>query len=95
MKFSHWLEAKSPIVFGSFFKDGTITVYINGVRHVYITDAAYHDNWQRLSQHAPNFVLKQIQDLVKKGYAKQEEPKVDKPKSFDIKPVKLTQKTLF
>lgn len=88
MKFAQWLESQNNtnIVFGSFFKDGTVTVYIDGARYVYITDAVYHRKWNETLQYIRSKkpeayrkvafgILNQIKDMVKKGYATQEEPK--------------------
>jgi len=111
MKFAQWLESQNNtnIVFGSFFKDGTVTVYIDGARYVYITDAAYHDKWERtlryIRKERPQAyrkiafgILSQIKDMIKKGRATQEEPKppvVQQPAPELPVPLKPVQKTLF
>lgn len=87
-RFAQWLEANTPqIRFTSFWKDGTVVVYINDAKYVYITDAAYHDRWKALSQHRPFAVLNQIKTMVNKGFAKQIEPSPELAKP--------TQQTLF
>jgi len=89
MKFAHWLESQSnnsKILFGSFFKDGTVTVYINGTRYVYITDASRHHKWDRelewTKRNRPrNYqkvafsFLNEIKIMISLGFATQEEPK--------------------
>jgi len=111
MKFAQWLESQNStnIVFGSFFKDGTVTVYIDGARYVYITDAVYHDRWDRtlkyIKRERPQAyrkvafgILNQIKDMIKKGYATQEEPKpssVTPPTPEPPAVKKPVQKTLF
>jgi hypothetical protein len=89
MKFTQWLESQindSKIKFGSFFTNGTVTVYINGKRYVYITDASYHNDWDKklewIGKHKPQAYqkvafsfLNQIKDMVKNGRATQIEPK--------------------
>lgn len=112
MKFAQWLESQNNtnIVFGSFFKDGTVTVYIDGTRYVYITDAAYHDKWYRTLQYIRSKrpqayrkvafgILSEIKDMVKKGRATQEEPKpapvIQAPPAEAPMPKKPVQGTLF
>ena len=58
MLFRQWLE--NTINFGAFAKDGTVVVYIDGKRYVYITDALFHDKWKRMIPYAPWRVLNQI-----------------------------------
>lgn len=60
------------IKFAGFMNDGTVIVYINGKRYVYITDAVYHDKWKQMVKHAPFRVLNLIKDQVKKGLAFEE-----------------------
>lgn len=111
MKFAQWLKSQNStnIVFGSFFKDGTVTVYIDGAKYVYITDAVYHDRWDRtlkyIKKERPQAyrkvafgILNQIKDMVKKGYATQEYPKpvsAISPTPEAAAPKKPVQRTLF
>lgn len=74
MKFSEFLETTNDIKFGSFWKDGTVAVHINGKRYVYTTDAVYHPAWQRMARYKPGTVLSQIKDMVKRGLAQQIDP---------------------
>ena len=75
LTFLEWLnEATNDIVFGGFWKDGHVVVYIRGKRYVYITDAMYHGKWRLWSRYAPGKVLNDIKSLVKMGSAKQIEP---------------------
>ena len=61
MKFSQWLETRDRPIF-SFWKDGTVIVYINSKRYVYHTDAMFHDRWERMSHYSPWKVLNQIKE---------------------------------
>ena len=76
MKFKDWLflEENDKIVFGAFANDGTVIVYINGKRYVYITDAIHHEKWKKMKNFAPWRVLNMIKEKVKNGSAKQIEP---------------------
>jgi len=109
MKFAQWLEAQNNnrIMFGSFSKDGTVTVYIDGTRYVYITDAVYHGPWydklEYIRRKKPAAyqkiafgILQEIKDMVKRGRATQEQPKPQllspSPTSTPKPPI---QRTLF
>ena len=96
--FSVWLEnQKQRIQFAGWFKDGTVIVYYNGIRHVFITDAVYHDRWKRMSKFNPTLVMSQIAQLVRTGQAQQTEPPSDSRKPIQApnkKPV-LKQPSLF
>lgn len=65
MRFSEYLEMNDNIHFGAFLKDGRIIVYINNKRYVYITDAIYHDRWQKMAPYAP---WKVLNDIKAKSY---------------------------
>lgn len=67
MKFSIWLEKESKILFGGFFKDGRVIVYINGKKYIYVTPAFYHDKWKKLANYSPFKVLNQIKTQIKNG----------------------------
>jgi len=70
MEFLNWLtEQESKILFASFWNDGTIIVYINNKKYVYVTDAIYHNNWKKLASKAPFKVLNQIKNQIKNGEA--------------------------
>jgi hypothetical protein len=78
------MNEQSPAVcqFAGFRNDGTVIVYIDGKRYVYITDAVYHEKWQRmLATHPSNAwrILNQIKEKVKSGDWKQIEPKLVYP----------------
>jgi hypothetical protein len=75
MEFKQWLiENEGDIRFTAFAKDGTVVVYINGKRYVYITDAMYHDKWKRMIPYSPWKVLNIIKTQVAKGQANMVEP---------------------
>jgi len=91
MKFTHWLESQnnSSILFSSFSKDGTVIVYVNGTRYVYITDAFNHGQWNTelewTKKHRPKnyekvayVLLDKIKKMVSRGFATQVEPKTPK-----------------
>lgn len=59
------------IAFGGWFNDGTVIVYVGGVRYVYEVDTMHHHQLKSLSKHRPFSALNQIKDLVKAGKAKQ------------------------
>lgn len=63
------------VAFGGFIKDGRIFAYVNGERKVYITDAIYHNRWERMSKKDPEKVLSQILYQVEKGHAFEEKPR--------------------
>lgn len=82
MKFAQWLESQNNIHF-SFWNDGTVIVYINGRKYVYITDAALHNQWSRRIDYIRSSkpaaydatcfsILNKIKELVKNGRARQE-----------------------
>jgi len=61
MGFKKWLtESERNIRFATFASDGTVVVYINGVRYTYTTDAVYHNKWKRMLPYSPWKVLNQI-----------------------------------
>lgn len=61
MEFKSWLsESEGNIKFASWSKDGTVIVYINGIRYTYMTDAYYHDKWKRMIPYSPWRVLNAI-----------------------------------
>lgn len=64
------VENKS-IQFVSFNSYGDITVYIDGKKYMYNTDAIYHKNWKKKARYRPFSVLNDIKDQVKRGYASQ------------------------
>ena len=107
MKFAQWLEAQNNnrIIFTSFWKDGTVTVYIDGTRYVYITDAVYHGPWHDKLEYIRSKkpaayqkiafgILQEIKDMVKRGRATQEEPK-PQPLNPTSTPKPPIQKTFF
>ena len=67
--FKYFLE--SNIVFSSFWNDGTITVIVDDIKHTFLSDAALHPRWQQMAKRHPELVLKQIMDLVKKGFVQE------------------------
>ena len=60
---------ETKINFAGFWKDGTIIVYIDGKKYVYVTDAIYHDKWKKMANFAPFKVLNQIKAQVENGDA--------------------------
>ena len=64
------VENKS-IQFVSFNSYGDITVYIDGKKYMYNTDAIYHKNWKKKARYRPFSVLNDIKDQMKRGYASQ------------------------
>lgn len=99
MNFSEWLcENNQKIHYGGFWSDGTVIVYINGARYVYITDAVYHNKWRKMIRYQPFRVLNDIKNQVKNGQAQQIEPRIKEPAvQPQISPEipKNQQKTLF
>lgn len=74
MEFLNWLtEQESKILFASFWNDGTVIVYINNKKYVYVTDAIYHNKWKKMASKAPFKVLNQIKNQIKNGKAFQME----------------------
>jgi len=70
MYFKNWIiNEESKINFAGFWKDGTIIVYIDGKKYVYVTDAIYHDKWKRMVNFSPFKVLNQIKSQVEDGSA--------------------------
>jgi hypothetical protein len=77
MEFSKWLnENESKIMFGGFFSDGRVIVYINRKRYVFVTPAWYHERWKKLSNFAPFKVLNQIKKQIKNGESWLLEPSI-------------------
>jgi len=74
--FLQWLEARAPVQFGSFWKDGRITVWISGKRYVYVTDAINHPRIERMARYAPGRALNYIKKMMADGAAYQLEPPV-------------------
>jgi len=67
MKFREWLnenKEKPKIMFGGFFKDGRVIVYIDGKRYEYVTDAVYHEKWKTMINKNPLEVLNQIKKVA-------------------------------
>lgn len=62
------------IQFASFNSYGDITVYIDGRKYMYNTDAVYHNKWKKKARYRPFDVLNDIKDQVKRGYATQVYP---------------------
>jgi hypothetical protein len=62
------------IQFASFNSYGDITVYIDGKKYMYNTDAVYHNKWKKKARYRPFDVLNDIKDQVKRGYATQVYP---------------------
>ena len=90
MTFRDWLMTEGQnIRFGAWWKDGTVVVYIDSTRYVFVTDAVYHRQLQKIARFKPWTALNQIKDMVKHGAAQQLEPA-----PIPEKPV-VTQKTLF
>jgi hypothetical protein len=59
------------IRFASFNSYGDITVYIDGKKYMYNTDAIYHNKWKKKARYRSFDVLNDIKDQVKRGYATQ------------------------
>lgn len=96
LNFKEWLfEADQNIQYGGFWSDGTIIVYINKVRYVFVTDAVYHNKWKKMYRYQPWKVLNDIKLQVKNGHAQQTEPiPVAQPEKVQTNP-QNKQKTLF
>ena len=60
------------IIFSGFVKDGRIFAIIDGKRKTFVTDAVYHDRWQKLSKKNPKAVYLQIMKLIKDNQAFEE-----------------------
>jgi hypothetical protein len=56
---------KRRIKFVGFWKDGTVTVVIEGTRYQYQTDALFHDRWKRRCRRFPFKVLNEIKRIIK------------------------------
>lgn len=54
---------KPKVVFGGFFNDGRVIVYIDGKRYEYVTPAFYHDKFKRMSLRSPLKTLNLIKKL--------------------------------
>lgn len=93
-RFRQWLnEDRAPIQFLSWASDGRVAVNIRGQRYVYITDAIFHDRWQRQARHQPGKVLNQILAMVRSGSARQIEP--EPTQTTPTAPAQTIQPTLF
>lgn len=97
MRFAEFLENQNTIQFGGFSRDGTVIVYINGQRYVFVTDAVYHDKWRKMIRFKPWAVLNDIKDMVRRGLATQEEPQENNEikRSGSTIPQSGVQKKLF
>ena len=88
MNFRDWLFTEGQnIRFTTWMNDGTIVVYIDQTRYVFVTDAAYHRQLQKISMYKPWTALNKIKELIKNGVASQIEPAPI--------PTKAVQKSLF
>lgn len=65
-------ENVNSILFSAFIKDGRIFAIVNGKRRVFITDAIYHNRWEKLSRTNPEKVLLQILKQISDGHAFEE-----------------------
>lgn len=92
MSFKLWLAENSDIQFATFMRNGEVTVYIDGKRYVYVTDAMHHDKWKKMEKFAPGRVLNDIKRMVDAGIARQIVPP---PAPKVIKPIPMKQQTLF
>lgn len=76
MNFRDWLLNEGQnINFSGWSKDGTITVYIDSTRYVFVTDAASHDRLNKLAKYKPWTALNEIKIMIKNNLAKQIEPR--------------------
>jgi len=96
LNFRDWLiESDQDIQYGGFWSDGSIIVYINKIRYVFVTDAIYHNKWRKLYRYQPWKVLNDIKLQVKNGQAQQIEPKPTvQPQKINTNSKEI-QKTLF
>jgi len=93
MNFREWLLNEGQnIRFGSWWKDGTIIVYIDSTRYVFVTDALYHRQLQKLARFKPWTALNKIKEMVKNKAATQIEPPPQEKLPQDKPPI---QGTLF
>lgn len=60
------------ITFTGFIKDGRVFAIIDGKRKVFVTDAIYHNRWEKLSRKNPKSVYLQIIKLIKDNQAFEE-----------------------
>jgi hypothetical protein len=60
------------ITFTGFIKDGRVFAMIDGKRKVFVTDAIYHNRWEKLSRKNPKSVYLQIMKLIKDNQAFEE-----------------------
>lgn len=74
MNFKAWLTEAANIQFGMWAKDGTFSVYANGVRYVFVTDALYHRQIQKLAKYTPGKAMQLVNQMVKNGAAEQISP---------------------
>ena len=95
------MNEERQIRFGAWMKDGTVVVYIDQTRYVFITDAVYHYQLQKLAKYRPWSALNKIKEMVASGAAEQVEPPVAHKDSSDtpnpVPPIrsKPVQGTLF
>lgn len=82
--FQNWLEDNQlpRINFAGWLNDGRIIVFINGIRHLFVTDALYHHRWKKMAKTQPQLVMSQIQQQVNNGHAQQLEPAPKQPASY-------------
>lgn len=74
LNFKNWLESNQNIQYAGFWRDGTVIVYINQTRYVFVTDAVYHEKWKKMVRYQPFRVLNDIKNQIKHGHAQQIEP---------------------
>ena len=92
MNFRDWLlNEAANIQFGMWSKDGTFSVYANGQRYVFFTDALYHRQIQKLAKYTPGKAMALVNQMVANGAAEQISP----PPATKPEPKKYTQRSLF
>jgi len=95
MQFKTWLEVNDDRPVFTFWKNGTVIIYMRRVRYEYRTDAGYHERWRIASRYSPFKVWNEIKDQVKSGHAEQLEPPLKKDPPETPKAPKSTQQFLF
>ena len=70
MDFKNWF-INETIQFSTWLKDGTIMVYIDGKKYVYITDPIYHSQIKKLAKFKPFSALNLIKSMIKDNVARQ------------------------
>jgi len=83
----HINEANRSIHFTVWSNDGTVVVYIDQTRYVFIVDVGYHKQLRKIVKYRPWSVLNKIKKMVANGHARQINPTPT--------PKKPEQKTLF